>query len=426
MKDIAIKAEGLSKLYTIGAPEGYRTFREAIADAAKAPFRLLSSLGAQAPESQTVWALKDVSFEVRRGEVLGIIGRNGAGKSTLLRILSRITEPTSGLAKVHGRVGSLLEVGAGFHPELTGRENVYLYGAILGMTSGEIRKKFDEIVDFAEVERFIDTPVKRYSSGMYMRLAFSVAAHLEPDILLVDEVLAVGDAAFQKKCLGKVGSTARSGRTVLFVSHDMGAMETLCEKGMVLDAGGKVFEGGIKDAVSRYLAKSHEASIIPFSGCARRGNGKVRAVGFRMEGPSGEPVFSAHSGGPVTFCFDFENVSCLPGEKVSVSFGVLTDKEQPLFHYYSHFSGITFSDLPKASTVRCALPSLDLAPGNYLAMVYTKVGGELADWPQLFIPFQVMAADFYGTGDPNLSAWGPLLVKGSWSIAPASGKDGTK
>ena len=222
MKDIAIKVEGLSKLYRIGAREGYRTFRETLTEAVQAPFRRLASLGRPVPEEETVWALKDVSFEVRKGEVLGVIGRNGAGKSTLLRILSRITEPTSGLAKIHGRVGSLLEVGSGFHPELTGRENVYLYCAILGMGKREIEKKFDEIVDFAEIERFIDTPVKRYSSGMYMRLAFSVAAHLEPDILLVDEVLAVGDAAFQKKCLGKVGSAAKSGRTVLFVSHDMG------------------------------------------------------------------------------------------------------------------------------------------------------------------------------------------------------------
>jgi lipopolysaccharide transport system ATP-binding protein len=330
--------------------------------------------------------------------------------------LSRISEPTSGTAKIWGRVGSLLEVGSGFHPELTGRENVYLYGAILGMSRREIDKKFDEIVTFAEIEKFIDTPVKRYSSGMYMRLAFSVAAHLEPDILLVDEVLAVGDAAFQKKCLGKVGSAAKSGRTVLFVSHDMGALETLCEKGMVLDSGGKIFEGGIKEAVAGYLAKSHESSIVPLDGCSRKGSGKVRAVGFYMENPDGTPLHAVRSGGPVVFCFDFDNLGCLPGEKVSVSFGVLTDKEFPLFHYYSHFSGVSFSDMPARSTVRCALPSLDLCPGNYLLIIYTKAGGELADSPQIFIPLTVVAADFYGTGDPNLSTWGPMLVKGKWSI----------
>src|ERR1035441_3462969 len=227
----------------------------------------------RAPSAEDFWALKDVSFEVKRGEVVGIIGRNGAGKSTLLKILSRITEPTSGRVHLKGRVASLLEVGTGFHPELTGRENVFLNGAILGMSRAEIRQKFDEIVAFAEVEKFLDTPVKRYSSGRYVRLAFAVAAHLEPEILIVDEVLAVGDAQFQKKCLGKMKAASRSeGRTVLFVSHNMGAIQSLCSRAVLLSLGRITFEGKVQDAVSYYM-RAHEpkAMVDSFDGCARQG-----------------------------------------------------------------------------------------------------------------------------------------------------------
>ena len=229
MSDIAIRVENLGKMYRIGrAQQRHDTLRDLIVDTAAH----IKDWGKRGDKSdETIWALKDVSFEVRRGEVVGIIGRNGAGKSTLLKILSRITEPTTGRAEIHGRVGSLLEVGTGFHPELTGRENIYLNGAILGMRRFEIERRFDEIVAFSEIERFLDTPVKRYSSGMYVRLAFAVAAHLEPEILLVDEVLAVGDAAFQKKCLGKMGNVAETGRTVLFVSHNMAAVSNLCKRG---------------------------------------------------------------------------------------------------------------------------------------------------------------------------------------------------
>ena len=241
MTEIAIRVENLSKQYRIGAKqERFPTLRDWLADAFAAPFRRLSSTvrgQSSAVLDETIWALKDVSFEVKRGEVVGIIGRNGSGKTTLLKILSRITEPTEGCAEIHGRVGSLLEVGTGFHPELTGRENITLNGAILGMKRVEIEEKFDEIVAFAEVDKFIDTPVKHYSSGMYLRLAFAVAAHLEPEILLVDEVLAVGDAAFQRKCLGKMGDVAREGRTVLFVSHQMNQIRRLCGRVIWLDAG---------------------------------------------------------------------------------------------------------------------------------------------------------------------------------------------
>ncbi len=231
-----IRVENLSKQYRIGAHQApYRTLRETLTDAVKSPLKRFSRK--EHPEENTIWALKDINFEVFPGDVVGIIGRNGAGKSTLLKVLSRITEPTTGKVDLYGRVGSLLEVGTGFHQELSGRDNVYLNGAILGMSRNEIDRKFDEIVDFAEIEKFIDTPVKHYSSGMYMRLAFAVAAHLEPEILIVDEVLAVGDISFQKKCLGKMEDVAKEGRTVLFVSHNVIALRSLCAKGLWLDNG---------------------------------------------------------------------------------------------------------------------------------------------------------------------------------------------
>ncbi len=259
MTNIAIRVENLSKRYRIGEREPYGALRDVLTNAMTAPFRRLrstlqrSNVETFKRSNEFIWALKDVSFEVKRGEVIGIIGRNGAGKTTLLKILSRITEPTEGYAEIHGRVGSLLEVGTGFHPELTGRENVYLNGAILGMRKVEIERKFDEIVAFAEIERFLDTPVKRYSSGMFVRLAFAVAAHLEPEILLVDEVLAVGDAAFQKKCLGKMGDVAKEGRTVLFVSHQMNAIRTLCRKCLLLTQGKITDYGDVERVIPRYL-----------------------------------------------------------------------------------------------------------------------------------------------------------------------------
>src|SRR5579862_1716622 len=258
MNDIAIRVENLGKRYRIGKRERYQTLRDTLTDTVTAPFRWLrkvrSANGNGAPDH--IWALKDISFEIPRGEVVGIIGRNGAGKSTLLKVLSRITEPTEGHAEIRGRVGSLLEVGTGFHPELTGRENIYLNGAILGMRKAEITKKFDEIVAFAETEKFLDTPVKHYSSGMYTRLAFAVAAHLEPEILVVDEVLAVGDSALQKKCLGKMGDVAKQGRTVLFVSHNLGAVVSLCPRAVLMQQGRCIGDGKTEDILAKYLAHS--------------------------------------------------------------------------------------------------------------------------------------------------------------------------
>lgn len=268
MSDIAIQCEGLSKRYHRGTRLPYHRLTETLTSLASEPLRWFKrdQKPGATPESDGFWALKDVSFEVKRGEVLGVIGRNGAGKSTLLKVLSRITEPTSGRARITGRVGSLLEVGTGFHPELTGRENIYLNGAILGMTQAEIRKRFDAIVDFSETAAFLDTPVKHYSSGMYMRLAFAVAAHLDPEILIVDEVLAVGDAPFQKKCLGRMSQIAKEGRTILFVSHNMGAIASLCTHAIVMNRGAVTFQGVASDAVRLYLAESADNVGVEWHG----------------------------------------------------------------------------------------------------------------------------------------------------------------
>jgi lipopolysaccharide transport system ATP-binding protein len=296
MNEIAIRVENLGKLYRIGRRESYQTMRDSLTEACTAPFRRLRSLfkssPAEANSNNHIWALKDVSFEIKQGEVVGIIGRNGAGKSTLLKIFSRITEPTEGYAEIKGRVASLLEVGTGFHAELTGRENIYLNGAILGMRKAEIDRKFDEMVTFAEVEKFIDTPVKFYSSGMYVRLAFAVAAHLEPEILLVDEVLAVGDVEFQRKCLGKMHDVAGAGRTVLFVSHNMQAIDRLCKRGIVLREGKVDFEGPAPQAIQKYLQQTHHIDRTDIGpDIPRQGDGRARITRFEViEALTGQPV----------------------------------------------------------------------------------------------------------------------------------------
>jgi lipopolysaccharide transport system ATP-binding protein len=300
VKDCVIRVAGIGKQYRIGAKRvRFNTLRESLTAALTGSFRRLTTPGNGLDNNdrvETIWALKDVSFEVKEGEVLGVIGRNGAGKSTLLKILSRITEPTEGSVVIRGRVGSLLEVGTGFHSELTGRENIYLNGAILGMKKEEIARKFEEIVDFAEVDKFIDTPVKHYSSGMYMRLAFSVAAHLETEILLVDEVLAVGDAAFQKKCLGKMGDVAEQGRTVLFVSHNMQAVQSLCGRVILLEEGRIAVSGDPRSVVARYLAAAggmgHEATWPEQSA---PGNQEIRLLAIRVSTVDGVPTGSYSS-----------------------------------------------------------------------------------------------------------------------------------
>ncbi|HET7451948.1 MAG TPA: ABC transporter ATP-binding protein [Thermoanaerobaculia bacterium] len=290
---VAIRVENLSKSYRIGEVRPrYKTIRDSLTALVAAPVRRFTRKRRAA--DSTMWALRDVSFEVHEGDVVGVIGRNGAGKSTLLKILSRITQPTRGFAEIHGRVGSLLEVGTGFHPELTGRENVFLNGAILGMRRTEIQAKFDEIVAFAEVAKFIDTAVKHYSTGMYMRLAFAVAAHLEPDILLVDEVLAVGDALFQKKCLGKMEDVARTGRTVLFVSHNMGAIRSLCTKGIFLENGRVLQAGDVGRCIETYFTQ-----IGAFQAARDGETDETAASGFahvRVAGPSAENAIAQSEG----------------------------------------------------------------------------------------------------------------------------------
>ena len=321
-------------MYRIGERRAkYKTFRETITMAATAPIRIARRLAGAPTEAarQSIWALQNVSFRVGHGEVVGIIGRNGAGKSTLLKILARITEPTRGLAQIRGRIGSLLEVGTGFHPELTGRENMYLNGAILGMRRREIDSKFDEIVAFAGVEQFVDTPVKHYSSGMYLRLAFSVAAHLDPEILLVDEVLAVGDAAFQRKCLEKMEDVGRRGRTVLFVSHNMSAIARLCPRTILLDSGGVALDGPSHQVVARYLSSDigttaqrewPDASRAPASSAAR-----LRAV--RVRGPEGQVTDAIDIRKPVGIEMEFEVLE--PGWPFAASYDFFNEEGLLLF-----------------------------------------------------------------------------------------------
>jgi lipopolysaccharide transport system ATP-binding protein len=305
MSDTAIRVENLGKLYHLGQAQRHNTLRDALAAGLRAPLGWLRREGNSAGDgvTATIWALRDISFDVKRGDAIGIIGRNGAGKSTLLKILSRITEPTEGRAHVHGRVGSLLEVGTGFHPELTGRENIYLNGAILGMRRAEIARKFDEIAAFAEIERFLDTPVKRYSSGMYVRLAFAVAAHLEPEILVVDEVLAVGDLAFQKKCLGKMGDVARGGRTVLFVSHNMNAIQRLCSSCIMLDQGRLITYGDTAEVVAHYISTNSDTVLpgnwLDLTRMSRSGTGRARFSAIWYNSDDETVDFHPYSNGPL-------------------------------------------------------------------------------------------------------------------------------
>jgi lipopolysaccharide transport system ATP-binding protein len=310
MSEIAIRAESLGKQYRIGRRERYQTLRDTVTGALSGPFRRMRRTRAadESREPDHIWALQNVSFEIPQGEVVGIIGRNGAGKSTLLKVLSRITEPTAGHAEIRGRVGSLLEVGTGFHPELTGRENIYLNGAILGMHRAEIARKFDEMVAFAEIEKFLDTPVKHYSSGMYMRLAFAVAAHLEPEILIVDEVLAVGDAQFQSKCLNKMQDVGRAGRTVIFVSHSMPAIARLCSRAILLDGGTVARDGASGEVIGSYLRSGlatsaerrwHEPRSAP-------GNEVVRLTAVRVRNIAGDIVDTVDVRDPVGIEMEFD------------------------------------------------------------------------------------------------------------------------
>lgn len=416
MAETVIKVENLSKRYRIGARESYKTFRETLVDSVKAPFRRIANLGKPVPEAETIWALKDVSFEVKKGEVLGIIGRNGAGKTTILKILSRITEPTKGRVELKGRVGSLLEVGTGFHPELTGHENIYLYGAILGMNRNEITRKFDEIVGFAEVEKFVDTPVKRYSSGMYMRLAFSVAAHLEPEILLVDEVLSVGDAIFQRKCIDKMGKAAEGGRTVLFVSHNMSAISSICQRGILLEAGEIAFSGAAHETVSLYLDQCAETARDGTKINQRKdriGSGEVKLTNFYLENEAGQKIEHIRNGETVRLVFDYVTRSNQEIENVDFQIVVLTQSGELVFQFGTIFTGQKFKMIPPKGKFICEIRKFPLVPERYRLDTGLVAGGNLSDYVSWLAQIDVVDGDFYQSGYRVFEKESKFLIDGS-------------
>lgn len=414
-----VRAENLSKQYKLGAnAPAYATLRESLTNAVRSPF---TRVRRQAVAEDSIWALRDVSFSVAAGEVLGIIGSNGAGKSTLLKILSRITEPTSGCAELYGRAGSLLEVGTGFHPELTGRENIYLNGAILGMTRPEIQRKFDEIVTFAELEKFLDTPVKRYSSGMYMRLAFAVAAFLEPEILVVDEVLAVGDAAFQKKCLGRMRDISSEGRTVLFVSHNMAAIRSLCGRGILLSGGRKIFDGSADECVDRYLTEitlnaTNEVDLTNL----RRAKGvdpDLRISRVRLFSRDGRPL--VRSGDPIEIELVF--VVQEPLEDAVIGVRVSSADNVSIMECRSshHYGPIDRLD-PGEYSIRCRIDQNILSPGLYVLNVGARCAAKLLDHAPHAMTFEIYS-------DESMSSlWldnvgGYVRVPSEWTVPKPTG-----
>lgn len=430
----AIRVEGLSKRYRIGSRGRgeYRTLREALVGAAIAPYRRITSLSGKrwgdrgepckGAHSRDFWALKDVSFEVQSGEVVGIIGRNGAGKSTLLKILSRVTEPTNGRAEIRGRVGSLLEVGTGFHPELTGRENIYLNGSILGMSRWEVAKKFDEIVNFAELDQFLDTPVKRYSSGMYVRLAFAVAAHLEPEILIIDEVLAVGDIAFQRKCLGRMSEVGRSGRTIIFVSHNMAAIQSLCDKSVWIDSGEIAFYGDSRKAVSLYTGS---ADVV--------GQGEVdlsdhlsRPVqyadsrifrGLRLINPAGSVTTQVHCGEPLKIELAVDEVSN-PRE---CHFDIFVENSEGLriTRLSTLFTASTAITMDRKQRIDCLIESVTLTPDRYYITLNLWAHGKDYDRLERVAFFDVLPSNYLGYGRcPDRRSGGLILFRSDWRVCP--------
>jgi lipopolysaccharide transport system ATP-binding protein len=412
----AVKAENISKLYQLGAESGLdRTLRDALANSVRR-LKPRSKDGNAAASSQ-FWALENVSFEIRPGEIIGVIGRNGAGKSTLLKILARITEPTAGRAELFGRIGSLLEVGTGFHPELSGRENIFLNGSILGMSNREIARKFDEIVAFAEIEQFIDTPVKRYSSGMYVRLAFAVAAHLEPEILLVDEVLAVGDAAFQKKCLGKLGEVSKAGRTILFVSHNTAALLGLCNRGLLFERGKLTADGEIESVVHSYLKSLRANALSDLSNFSNReGKGRVRITSVAFEDESGNKIENGISGQPLIIKLNYQAAESesLPNCRASIAF--YDNLGQTLFNCSSELVIRDPITLASNGEIRCVIPRLPLSQNNYLLSLFLEVNREIEDWIHQGAELPVVDGDFYGTGRLYPEGWRGkgVLVSHQW------------
>jgi len=410
MSDTIIQVENLGN---------YTTLRDIITDKVKSfgkkiiyPWNHKQSSSYSTTEE--FWALKDISFKVKQGEVIGIIGRNGAGKSTLLKIISRITEPTKGRIRINGRVASLLEVGTGFHPELTGRENIFLNGAILGMGKVEIKRKFDEIVAFAEIDKFLDTPVKRYSSGMYVRLAFAVAAHLEPEILIVDEVLSVGDTAFQKKCLGKMENVSADGRTVLFVSHNMAVIENLCNRVIVLDSGRFDFSGKTSEGVEKYINKNMsrgETALVNRKD--RYGRGKIKLSNILLEKKDGTLIKSVQSGMNLNIKLIFSSNQDLTNVVLRIQF---VSQEGHLMFVCSNFhSSQPFYKFPKKAVAVCNIPKFPLPPGSYYIHLRCLRNLEVMDDIEYAEKIEVEKGDFYGTGRlPDLK--GGIFVNHNWKL----------
>ncbi|MBI1837999.1 MAG: ABC transporter ATP-binding protein [Flavobacteriia bacterium] len=405
---VVLKVEKISKQYRLGEVSR----KSFIEDVKKIWYKILKkdnpflNIGEENDKSKIsdcnyVWSLRDISFELNKGDVLGVIGLNGAGKSTLLKILSRVTAPTLGSIKANGRIASLLEVGTGFHPELTGKENIFLNGAILGMKKNEINEKLNEIVEFAGIEKYIDTPVKRYSSGMYVRLAFAVAAHLESDILIVDEVLAVGDADFQKKCLGKLKEISNeNGRTILFVSHNIAAIQQLCNKGILLENGKLIFSGDIKEVVSHYTESHKIETQTKLSEIIKRSGTKelVFTDFFLIDTNSNEKLLFIVSGQDVTFRFILNKCSKETFKSVFFGIGINDNYENRIIHLDNDLIGVNFENINNIEYVDFIVPNLSLVEGFYSLAIICKVNLEISDWIQLGVGFEVQNGDYYKTG----------------------------
>jgi lipopolysaccharide transport system ATP-binding protein len=412
--EAVVSARGVGKRYRLGQLEsGYRLLTEAVSERMRRG-------GRRRERRAEFWALRDVDFDVAAGETFGIIGHNGAGKSTLLKLLSRVTPPTEGEIRLRGRVGALLEVGTGFHPELTGRENVYLNGAVLGMSRSEIASKFDEIVDFAEVSEFIDTPVKRYSSGMYLRLAFSVAAHLEPEVLIVDEVLSVGDLAFQQKCLGRMERVAGEGRTVLFVSHNLTAVQTLCPRSMLLERGRKVIEGPTREVIDAYVktVRTHAAMDLALRE-DRDGTGRFRFTAVAFETPAGATVDVPVTGEDLDVVLCYESSDGTPIRNAGFAIGIYNVLGALVLQLQSDVTGAMHSSIPARGELRCQIPRLPLPAGSYVLNLMGTSGGAPADWIQRAGEMTVAEGDFYGSGRRLPDAHQTVLVPHAWSVVPA-------
>lgn len=414
-----IDVENLSKRYLLShqRPERYATLRDALAGGVKVfgrrmvhPFRRVDGQDGSAGATEDFYALSDVFFQVRQGNRLGIIGRNGAGKSTMLKILSRITEPTSGRVRIKGRVASLLEVGTGFHPELTGRENIFLNGAILGMSRGDIRCRFDEIVAFAEVEKFLDTPVKRYSSGMYVRLAFAVAAHLEPEILIIDEVLAVGDAQFQKKCLGKMQKVGNEGRTILFVSHNMSIMSALCDKGLLLTNGKVAAEGDISTVISSYLTQMNSGGCVGYTG-KEKSPGKPYLKEMMILNRDRDVVQMVNSGDKSTFVFTVEN-RC---RGLSLNFSIYSATGFKILNFNTLNLSATDIILESGRFV-CDIDELLLSEGTYWVNVALIADSEMVEHLESVLVFDVCAAPLRGRQVLNANFGTNVLMHHQWTV----------